>query len=157
MLHLLRIVLAGCVIALAIPATALATPVNNSPPTISNYSGNGLGPPAVGNQLYCNPGTWSSSGTGSVYTQSVTWYRDSTSGTQLGTYSYTPVAADIGHVLVCQVTEYDPSDSTAASATAMTAVVLPDPSVTITLYSPTVSGRPVSTLVRRNGCEAVVD
>lgn len=102
-------------VALVAPATALATPINNSP---------------VGGQLQCNAGSWSSSGTGLPYSQSTTWYQNSTGGTQLATgYGcYTPVAGDIGHRLVCQVVEYDQTDSTTATAVGVpTAPVLPIP------------------------------
>lgn len=139
MLRLGRVLLAGCVIAAAAPGTALATPVPTSPPTISSASGSG--PASVGSALYCSPGQWSSNNGGSAFLQGWTWYRDSTSGPKLTTSSsYTPTAADIGHSLVCQVTELDGGDNTTATATAVTGIVLPDPGVTITQYSPTVTG-----------------
>jgi hypothetical protein len=127
---------------MAAPATALATPILNpsSPTTISESFGSA--PVVVGNQLECNAGSWSSTGAGPVYTEGSTWYRDSTSGTELSTEPYyTPVAEDAGHKLVCEVTEYDESDySTATATSAPTAAVLPEPSVAITQYSPAVSG-----------------
>jgi hypothetical protein len=147
MLRLRRILLAGCVIALAAPAPALATPIENSPPTITNYLGS-AGTPTVGNQIGCNPGTWSSSnGPGAVSPQTATLYQDSTSGTPVasvnsGYLSYTPTVTDIGHPLVCQVTELDMSDGkTETAVSAATPPVLPDPSVTVTEYSPAVSGK----------------
>ena len=144
MVYLRRVLLMGCAIVLVMPATALATPVNNSPPTISSFSSSSSSAPLeVGvQQLMCNPGSWTSTGAGPVSPQSYAWYRDSTSGTQDSTSSYyTPVAADAGHTLVCQVTEYDFSDQTTATATsAPTGIVLPSPSVTITQYSTGVSG-----------------
>jgi hypothetical protein len=138
--RLCRVLLAGCVIAIALPASALATPVNSTLPTISGAGAEG---PQVGGPLTCNPGTWSPSG---AYTQSIAWYRDSVSGTPLATTSgflssYTPVEADVGHVLRCEVTERDPADNMTALATsAATAFVLPEASITLTQYSPDLSG-----------------
>ncbi len=156
------ILLAGCVLTLAAPATAMATPINNSSPTITNYSTNGYAPPTVGSQLYCDAGSWSSSAGGSLYPSSFAWYQDATSGPPISTSSnYTPVAGDVGHTLVCRVTTTDYSDNTTSSAvSAPTGTVLPDPSVTITPYSSAVSGNigeskagvtVTATLERRNG------
>ncbi|HUA03864.1 MAG TPA: hypothetical protein VMB27_08180 [Solirubrobacteraceae bacterium] len=143
MLRLRRVLLAGCVIALAAPATALATPVNTTPPSItSNYGSSG--PAEAGVPLECNPGMWSSSSpTGNAYVQTIAWYRDSTSGTEVTSgfaSTYTPIGADLGHTLVCQVTAYDTSDNQTATAVVSTGTILPEPSVALTQYSSAVSG-----------------
>jgi hypothetical protein len=137
------LVAAGVVacIALVAPAATLAAPVNTSPATITGFSGALLGPPAVGQQLDCNPGTWTSSVNSTSLFPTVSWYRDSASGTPVATgWTYTPVAADIGDTLVCQVTVTDGADDQPASPTLTTATVLPDPNVTVTEYSGALSG-----------------
>ncbi len=89
----------------------LGEPESTTPPSI-------LGTPLVGSQLTCEPGTF----TGSP-TLSEQWLRDGapiTGGT--GT-SYTPVAADVGHQIACQVTATD----THGSVTVTSAAVQPLP------------------------------
>jgi hypothetical protein len=146
MLRLRRVLLAACVIALAAPARALATPINNTPPTITNVYGSS-GPPAVGSTVECNPGTrTSSTGGGSLFPEMSAFSQDSTSGTQVasvqgGYMSQTPTGTDAGHTLVCAVTTDDWSDGqTVTVVTSPTAIVLWEPTVTVTQYSPVVSG-----------------
>lgn len=128
---------------LCLPSTAAASaPTNTSPPTIQNNNGES-GPPAVGQQLWCNAGTWNSTDGGQTYESSVAWYRDTATGTPVATtYDYAPTTDDLGHRLICTITEESSVDnaSSAPVASAPSAEVLPYPSVNLTEYQPSVSG-----------------
>lgn len=134
-----RTVIGALVLGAVLPATAAATPTNTVLPTIT-------GTPEAGVPVTCNPGTWTTTSGGFVTDTDFTWYRD-TNATQVfdsgsgGNNAYTPVQADIGHTLICVESIMDTGDaSTSSSESAASLSVVPLPSVTITQYSPAVSG-----------------
>jgi hypothetical protein len=133
-----RVLGAALVVAAVAPAAAMATPTNTALPTITQT-------PQVGAPLSCNPGTWTSNTGGYTYDTDFTWYRDTTA-TQVydsgsNNNEYTPVTADLGHVLICQESVQDSNDFSTNSATsAASTTVLPLPSFTLTQYSPALSG-----------------
>jgi len=134
----------GAVIALVWAAPALAAqappaPTASSPPAIDQ-------PPQVGVADSCDPGTWSTTSGGTVTDSDYAWFRDRT-GTPIfeshdGTVnSYTPVAADLGHRLICRETVTDSGDGTIASGdSSPSAPVTPTAAVTLARYQPAVSG-----------------
>ena len=75
-----------------------------------------------------------------------TWYLDSTSNPIYESGSgfnntYVPSAGELGHTLICEETVIDTGDdSTETAYSIASAAVLPVPSITITQYSPAVSG-----------------
>lgn len=119
------ILVGACAVALAVPAAATAAPSVVTPPHLS-------GTLQAGTAIMCKSGTWTGTKPADpVTTINYAWYRDSTSGTQLLSGSnakqYAPVTADVGHALVCVVTEEDLADSTTATASTgpSTLVALP--------------------------------
>jgi len=119
-----------------LPATALAAPVNQTPPTISAR-------PQVGVPVVCNPGVWTSVAGATVSPTDFAWFRgagvapvfDATSAD----LPYTPVVADVGAALVCKETVTDGVTTSTAPSVA-SAPTLPLPGVTITQFSPVLSG-----------------
>jgi len=126
-------------VVLLMPATSLATPTNSTPPS---FSAN----PQVGQAVTCQPGVWTTESGGQVTDTDFTWYLDSTSDPVYESDSgvnntYVPTASELGHVLICEETVFDTGDdSTATAYSVASAAVLPVPSVTITQYSPALSG-----------------
>ncbi len=122
------------------PAAAMADTTIIGSPTVTGVT-------QVGQTLTCDTTllTLNDPGTDGTpdYTD-YTWYQDSTSGTQVADgpsdTTYTPVAGDIGHALVCKVTANDGTGSDATAASAGSSAIAPVPSVAITQFSPTVSG-----------------
>ena len=118
---------------------AVAIPINTSPPTIA-------GTPEAGIPLQCSPGSWTTSSGGSVLDTDFTWYRDTTATPIFDSgdgsnNTYTPESADIGHKLICQESVEDTGDFSTSSAESLSSeFVVPLPDVTITLYSPVISG-----------------
>ena len=83
---------------------------------------------------------------GSVTDSDYTWFRDTTRTPVFESHdgtvnSYTPVAADLGHQLICRETVTDSGNATTASAdSSPSAPTGPTAAVTLTRYQPTVSG-----------------
>jgi len=133
----------GIMIALIAPASAMAAPKMVEAPSWSSGGSGSSGPPAVGNQTYCDGGSWESTVSGQPLYGNAEIYLDTAGGTPLNPESpstYTPVPANIGHELVCNVTVTDPSDDTSVTQTITSEPVLPDPAVVLTAYSGAVSG-----------------
>jgi glucose/arabinose dehydrogenase len=85
--------------------TAIAVthpPVNTSPPTIA-------GPPIPGARLTCLPGTWTGAGS---FTYE--WLRDGVR--RSAGVTFRPTAADVGHLISCQVTTRNTDGSAAATS-----------------------------------------
>lgn len=111
--------------------TAVATPANSVAPSITGAPLTGKTTPGV--QLTCAPGTWSGSPT-----YAYTWKRGTT--TVATTSTYTPVTADAGGTLTCEVVATTNSISSAAVASAGVAVFL----VPANSAAPAVTGTPVA-------------
>lgn len=100
----------------------------------------------VGSILKCNPGVWTGTNPGdNVGPTDYSWFYSTDLTTPIhdgvSDNTYVPVAADLGKQLVCVETEEDFTDFTTATAnSAPSTAVTPEPSVTITRFSPTVSG-----------------
>ncbi len=127
-------------IAAARAATPPPAPTLTSPPAVDR-------PPQVGVADSCDPGSFSTTSGGSVTATDYTWFRDSTPVPPVfeshdGTVnSYTPVAGDLGHRLICRETVTDSGNATTASAdSGPSAPTAPTAAVTLTRYQPAVSG-----------------
>ena len=133
---LFAIVFAGRVAAASAAATSLTV---TSPPVVDQ-------PPQVGVGDSCGPGSFSTTSGGTVTDTDYTWFRDTT-GTPVyeshdGRLSgYTPVAADLGHRLICRETVTDSGNATSTTAdSSPSAPTAPTAAVTLTRYQPAVSG-----------------
>lgn len=88
------------------PVTAAAAPVNTVAPVVA-------GSTVVGSLLSCNTGTWSGGPTGYAYQ----WKRSGTGSIAGATNStYTLVTADLGTMIMCDVTATNATGSTTASS-----------------------------------------
>src|ERR1700729_1355643 len=132
--------LAGVIaVVLLVPATALATPTNTTPPSVRAN-------PQMGQPVTCQPGVWTTESGGQVTDTDFTWYLDNTSNPIFESGSgfnntYVPSVGELGHTLICEETVLDTGDDSIATAYSVaSAAVLPVPSITITQYSPEVSG-----------------
>lgn len=131
-----------------IPATARADIATSGTPTISiGYGGLAPNTVQVGQTLVCNSSgvTFTDPGhDGSfIQTNGVNWYHQGSATPISPSQSYTAQPGDIGFKLVCNVTgqEIGGANATITSAdSAPTPSVAPEPALTVTRYSPTMSG-----------------
>ena len=77
-----------------------------------------IGPAKVGVQQTCNPGVW----TGAYARVSYQWKITSTPIPGASGAGYTPVAADVGKALTCQVTATNPAGSVPVLTTPATVI-----------------------------------
>jgi hypothetical protein len=116
--------------------------VQAGPPPTNTKAPSIQGGAQVGNDLFCQEGTWTLSSPGDGQSDVINWYysTDLTTPIASDTVDYTVHPGDVGKQLVCTDTATD--DTTGGSATADSAAVLVTPmaAVTIAKYSPSVSG-----------------
>ena len=128
-----------CAAAMVAPSAASAEATITGTPSVTGVA-------QVGQTLTCDTSgvTLGDTSTGTPAITDFTWYQDSTSGTQVeegeSATTYTPTATDVGHQLVCVVSASDGEGTTATAASAPASATTPLPAVTLTEYSPSVSG-----------------
>jgi Collagen triple helix repeat (20 copies) len=106
-------------------------PTNTSLPTLS-------GPPQPGFPITCNQGDWSPAGAGDNLEYSYAWYAN---GAQVAVGSqYSPTLTELGEQLACKTTTTDDQTGGSAVASSASQEVVPLASVTLTQYSPSISG-----------------
>jgi len=130
------------------PSVALATVVPSGAPTITmGYPGSAPATLQVGQTVTCNTSSVTftdSANTAATFQTSVNWYHQDLPTTSIGAMpSYTAVTGDIGFHLVCAVTGTEVGVANATDESALSApspVVAPVSTLTLTQYSPQVSG-----------------
>jgi hypothetical protein len=114
-----------------------AAPTVDTPPHI-------VGAPQVGNQLVCDPGTYTPGASGDFdQPTDYSWFSGTTNVHDGGANdnTFTPAAANIGQHLVCKETEQDVETAgTVVGTSASVGPVTPVAAVTITQHSPALSG-----------------
>ena len=131
-----------------IPASAMADIATSGTPTISiGYGGLAPATVQVGQTLVCNSSgvTFTDPGKDATYVQptGMNWYHQGSGISLSPSQTYTAQQSDVGFKLVCNVTgqEFGGANSSITSAnSAPTPSVAPEPALTLTQYSPTVSG-----------------
>jgi len=128
-----------------VPSVALAAITTSGTPTITvGYGGATPATVQVGQTLMCNNlgVTFNDPDHPGAYFQiGFNWYHQGSTTSISTMQSYAPAASDIGFGLECTVTGTEPGVSPAQSAPSTpTPIVTPVPAVTLTQYSPKVSG-----------------
>lgn len=132
---LVAIAAASAAFAGVFPAAAAATVTNQTPPSIPAAM-------QVGARAICSPGTWTSNSHFRVRNFTYQWVRSTDLADPIHTGDrYVPTAADLGQQLICEVTATDPRDATTATADSSPSdAVAPLATVSVTHYSPALSG-----------------
>jgi Collagen triple helix repeat (20 copies) len=132
-----------------VPSVALADPTPSGTPTLTAGSYGTSAPTTlqVGQMLTCNTSTVTFTDPGhTVQVTGASWYHQGSPSAIATTppyppNTYTTVASDIGSQLVCRVNAQEPGGPTVQSdPSPPTPTVAPVPSLTLTQYSPDVSG-----------------
>jgi hypothetical protein len=116
---------------------AMATPANQTQPQVVNDNGDPITSATVGQTLTCTDGTWTNADSFE--------YKFQRDGSDIAAFSpdpsYQAAQADVGHSVRCVVQATDINDAnTATSNSSNSVTVRPAPSVTLTRFSPAVSG-----------------
>lgn len=139
MKRLIGAVVGAFALAGVFPAVGLATPINQTLPTVG-------GTLQVGGLAICNPGTWTNTANDqNVAPIDYQWFHSTNTSTAIHdgktNDTYRLLASDANTQLICKETDKDFDDNTTASASSLSsAIVLPRTSLTITHYSNNLTG-----------------